>query len=118
MLPEPTRPTFLPMQLIHVQGDWKLFYLIIKLSGKHSLRTTLAMTFIDNEVKKGADGKPIIHGSEILVNSGQLGIILTGKIKAALKLLIQKIKSVLRLITNTASLVLCFGLCTLVKWYI
>jgi iron complex outermembrane receptor protein len=40
---------------------------------QHSLRTTLAMTFIDNEVKKGADGKPIIHASEILVNSGQLG---------------------------------------------
>jgi iron complex outermembrane receptor protein len=40
---------------------------------KHSLRTTLAMTFIDNEVKKGADGKPIIYASDILVNSGQLG---------------------------------------------
>ncbi len=40
---------------------------------KHSLRTTLAMTFIDNEVKKGANGKPIIHSSAILVNSGQLG---------------------------------------------
>ncbi len=39
---------------------------------KHSLRTTLAMTFIDNEVKKGANGKPIIHSSAILVNSGQL----------------------------------------------
>lgn len=39
---------------------------------KHSLRTTLAMTFIDNTVKKGADGNPIIHASEILVNSGQL----------------------------------------------
>jgi len=39
---------------------------------KHSLRTTLAMTFIDNEVKKGPDGKPIIHASDILVNSGQL----------------------------------------------
>jgi iron complex outermembrane receptor protein len=31
------------------------------------------MTFIDNEVKKGADGKPIIHASQILVNSGQIG---------------------------------------------
>jgi len=31
------------------------------------------MTFIDNTVKKGADGKPIIHASDILVNSGQLG---------------------------------------------
>lgn len=38
----------------------------------HSLRTTLAMIFIDNEVKNGDDGKPIIHASEILVNSGQL----------------------------------------------
>lgn len=41
--------------------------------GKHSLRATLAMTFIDNEVKKGDDGKPEVHGSEILKNSGQLG---------------------------------------------
>jgi iron complex outermembrane receptor protein len=40
---------------------------------KHSLRTTLAMTFIDNEVKKEADGKPIIHASDILKASGQLG---------------------------------------------
>lgn len=44
-----------------------------KFSAAHNLRTTLAMTFIDNEVKKGADGKPIIHASDILVNSGQLG---------------------------------------------
>ena len=42
-------------------------------ASKHSLLTTLAMTFIDNEVKKGSDGKPIIHASEILVSSGQLG---------------------------------------------
>lgn len=40
---------------------------------KHSLRTTLAMTFIDNEVKKGSDGKPIIHASDTLIKSGQLG---------------------------------------------
>ncbi len=39
----------------------------------HSLRTTLAMIFIDNEVKKGADGKPIIHASQTLINSGELG---------------------------------------------
>ncbi|MEJ7739543.1 MAG: TonB-dependent receptor [Chitinophagaceae bacterium] len=39
---------------------------------KHSLRSTLAMTFIDNQVKKGADGKAIIHASDILVSSGQL----------------------------------------------
>jgi iron complex outermembrane receptor protein len=40
---------------------------------KHSLRTTLAMTFIDNEVKKGPDGKPIIHATDVLINTGQLG---------------------------------------------
>ena len=39
----------------------------------HSLRTTLAMIFIDNEVKKGSDGKPIIHASTVLINSGELG---------------------------------------------
>jgi iron complex outermembrane receptor protein len=39
---------------------------------KHSLRTTLAMTFIDNTVKKGSDGRPVIHASPILINSGQL----------------------------------------------
>jgi iron complex outermembrane recepter protein len=44
-----------------------------KTKKKQSLRTTLAMTFIDNEVKKGADGKPIVKASDILVNSGQLG---------------------------------------------
>ncbi len=44
-----------------------------KFSVKSSLRTTLAMTFIDNSVKKGADGKPIIKASPALVNSGQLG---------------------------------------------
>jgi len=43
-----------------------------KFTAKHSLITTLAMIFIDNEVKKGADGKPIIHASDILVSSGQL----------------------------------------------
>ena len=37
------------------------------------MRTTLAMTFIDNSVKKGANGKPIIKASPVLVNSGQLG---------------------------------------------
>lgn len=39
---------------------------------KHSLRATLAMTFIDNSIKKDASGKPIIHASDILVNGGQL----------------------------------------------
>jgi len=37
------------------------------------LLATLAMTFIDNEIKKDASGKPIIHASDILVNGGQLG---------------------------------------------
>ena len=41
-------------------------------AGKHSIRATLAGTFINNEVKKDANGKPIIHASEILVNGGQL----------------------------------------------
>lgn len=44
-----------------------------KFAGKHSLRTTLAMTFIDNEVKKDANGNPIIHASDILLNGGQIG---------------------------------------------
>ncbi len=38
-----------------------------------SLRTILAMTFIDNEVEKGPDGKAIIHASDSLIASGQLG---------------------------------------------
>ena len=42
-------------------------------AGDHSLRTVLAMTFIDNQVKEGDDGKPVIHASPVLVNSGQLG---------------------------------------------
>jgi iron complex outermembrane receptor protein len=42
-------------------------------ASKHFLRTTLAMTFIDNEVIKEANGKPVIHASGILVNAGQLG---------------------------------------------
>ena len=44
-----------------------------RFAGKHSLRVILAAIFIDNEVKKGADGKPIIHASPILISSGQLG---------------------------------------------
>ena len=44
-----------------------------KFAKKQSLRAVLAMTFIDNEVKKGADGKPIIHASDSLIASGQLG---------------------------------------------
>jgi len=44
-----------------------------KFSRQHSLRTTLAMIFIDNKVKNGADGKPLIKASPALLNSGQLG---------------------------------------------
>ncbi len=36
------------------------------------LRVSAAATFIKNEVKKGADGKPIIKASDVLINSGQL----------------------------------------------
>src|SRR6185503_17551320 len=44
-----------------------------RFAGKHSLRVTFAAIFIDNKVKKGADGKPIVHASPILTGSGQLG---------------------------------------------
>ncbi len=37
-----------------------------------SLRAVLAGTFIQNKVKKGADGKPIIHASDILVQTNQV----------------------------------------------
>ena len=40
--------------------------------GKHSLRAVLALNITDNNVKKDANGKPIIHASDILVNGGQL----------------------------------------------
>ncbi len=43
-----------------------------KFMGKHSIRATAATTFIDNTVKKDANGNPIIHASDILVNGGQL----------------------------------------------
>jgi iron complex outermembrane recepter protein len=39
----------------------------------HKLKLTLAATFIKNEVKKGADGKPVVRASDILNSSGQLG---------------------------------------------
>ncbi len=39
---------------------------------KQSLRTTLAMSFIDNEIKKDANGNPIIHASALLTSGGQL----------------------------------------------
>lgn len=38
----------------------------------HKLRLTLAATFIKNEVKKDANGQPIIKASSVLVGSGQL----------------------------------------------
>jgi len=44
-----------------------------KAFGKHDFRATLAGAFIDNEVEKGADGKPIINASQILIESGQVG---------------------------------------------
>ncbi|MEO6948678.1 MAG: TonB-dependent receptor [Ginsengibacter sp.] len=44
----------------------------MKLGAKQSITTSLATTFIKNTVKKDANGKPIIHASDILVNGGQL----------------------------------------------
>jgi len=43
------------------------------LARDHKFRFTAAATFIKNEVRKGADGKPIIKASQVLINSGQLG---------------------------------------------
>lgn len=40
---------------------------------EHKFRFTAAATFIENEVRKASDGKPIIKASQILINSGQLG---------------------------------------------
>lgn len=42
-------------------------------SASKSFRTVLAATFIDNEVRKDAAGRPLIKASDVLVNSGQLG---------------------------------------------
>jgi iron complex outermembrane receptor protein len=39
---------------------------------QNKLRFTWSATFIKNEVKKGADGKPLIKASDVLINSGQL----------------------------------------------
>jgi len=39
----------------------------------NKLSLSLAASFINNDVKKGADGKPIIKASDILINSGQIG---------------------------------------------
>ncbi|NUO02021.1 MAG: TonB-dependent receptor [Saprospiraceae bacterium] len=44
-----------------------------KAFGAHDFRATLAGAFIDNEVEKGADGKPLINASPILVETGQVG---------------------------------------------
>lgn len=44
-----------------------------RVAKNHRFRLTAAATFIKNEVKKGPDGKPLIHGSPELINSGQLG---------------------------------------------
>ncbi len=43
------------------------------LGKEHKIRLTTAATFIKNEVRKGADGKPVIKASPTLVSSGQLG---------------------------------------------
>jgi len=45
----------------------------VRFAKESNLRFSLAATFIKNEVKKGADGKPLIKASDILINSGQLG---------------------------------------------
>lgn len=42
-------------------------------AGVNRLRVTAAANFIKNEVVKGADGKPLIKASQILINSGQIG---------------------------------------------
>jgi iron complex outermembrane receptor protein len=43
-----------------------------KFGRNQSIRAVLAGTFIQNKVKKGADGKPIIHASDILVQTNQV----------------------------------------------
>ncbi|SKC12637.1 TonB-dependent receptor [Dyadobacter psychrophilus] len=43
-----------------------------KVGQNQSLRAVLAGTFIQNKVKKDASGKPIIHASEILEQTGQV----------------------------------------------
>lgn len=53
-------------------GIEAVFTYSTKIKMQQSLTTSLAMTFIDNTVKKDANGKPIIHASDILVNGGQL----------------------------------------------
>ena len=45
----------------------------VNLGNAGGLKLALSASFIKNEVKKGPDGKPIIHASETLINSGQIG---------------------------------------------
>ncbi|HEX9511128.1 MAG TPA: TonB-dependent receptor [Puia sp.] len=40
--------------------------------GNQSLNLSLAHSSIQNRVRRGSDGKIIIHGSDVLINSGQL----------------------------------------------
>lgn len=42
-------------------------------ANKQSFRAVFAATFIDNEVKKGANDSAIIHASPVLISSGQIG---------------------------------------------
>jgi iron complex outermembrane receptor protein len=42
-------------------------------SKDNTLRFSLAASIMKNEVKKGANGKPVIKASETLINAGQLG---------------------------------------------
>ena len=44
-----------------------------RFAGRHDFRFTLAGTWIDNEVKKDENGNPIIHASETLIRTGQIG---------------------------------------------
>lgn len=44
-----------------------------RFAGDNKLQFSLAGSFIKNEVVKGADGKPLINASDILINSGQIG---------------------------------------------
>ncbi|HUS02000.1 MAG TPA: TonB-dependent receptor, partial [Chitinophagaceae bacterium] len=44
-----------------------------RFSNRQSLRTTFAMTFIDNEVIKDANGKAVVLASPLLLSGGQIG---------------------------------------------
>lgn len=44
-----------------------------KIAQKHSFRTTVAGSFIKNEVEKDEEGNPIINASDILIQTGQVG---------------------------------------------